>query len=157
MDISPDRKRPAHLPVYHLVNRPSIIFLTLCTKNRKQVLACDDSHSTLLAAWRESKGWIIGRYVIMPDHIHLFCAPSSFDESISLASWIRFWKSKATQQWHRPSKKPLWQREYWDRQLRSQESYSDKWSYVCENPVRAGLAVSSENWPYSGELHELRW
>ena len=34
---------------------------------------------------------------------------------------------------------PIWQSDYFDRYLRSSESYSDKWQYVEQNPVRAGL------------------
>src|SRR6478672_8443810 len=41
----------------------------------------------------------------------------------------------------------LWQREYFDHVLRSDESYAEKWDYVRENPVRAGLVRSSNDWP----------
>ena len=30
---------------------------------------------------------------------------------------------------------PILQRDYWDRQLRRNESYSQKWKYVVNNPV----------------------
>ena len=36
--------------------------------------------------------------------------------------------------------------------LRSDESYSQKWNYVRENPVRAGLVKSAADWPYQGEI-----
>jgi putative transposase len=36
--------------------------------------------------------------------------------------------------------------------LRNDESYSQKWEYVRENPVRAGLVVRADEWPYQGEL-----
>jgi hypothetical protein len=39
-----------------------------------------------------------------------------------------------------------------DHLLRSDESYAEKWNYVRENPVRAGLAQSAEDWPYAGEI-----
>jgi hypothetical protein len=32
---------------------------------------------------------------------------------------------------------PIWQREFFDHLLRSEESYDQKWNYVRENPVRA--------------------
>jgi hypothetical protein len=37
------------------------------------------------------------------------------------------------------------------------ESYSQKWQYVRENPVRAALVARTEEWPYSGRVHEIRW
>ena len=50
---------------------------------------------------------------------------------------------------------PIWQLEFFDHVLRSAKSYSEKWDYVRENPVRAGLAVAAEHWPYAGECELL--
>ena len=41
---------------------------------------------------------------------------------------------------------------FFDHVIRSSESYAEKWSYVQENPVRAGLVVDASDWPYSGEI-----
>ena len=49
-------------------------------------------------------------------------------------------------------KRPLWQPGFFDHVLRHDESYSQKWEYVRENPVRAGLVVRADEWPYQGEL-----
>jgi hypothetical protein len=46
----------------------------------------------------------------------------------------------------------LWQPAFFDHILRSDESYGEKWNYVRENPVRAGLVKSSVDWPYQGEI-----
>src|SRR4051794_11733079 len=59
--------------------------------------------------------------------------------------------------WPYREQAPIWQREAWDTQLRRQESYASKWEYVVNNPVRAGLTKRAEDWPYQGELNELRW
>lgn len=50
---------------------------------------------------------------------------------------------------------PIWQRDYFDRFLRTAESYGNKWDYVCNNPVRAGLVASAADWPYQGVIYEL--
>jgi len=50
---------------------------------------------------------------------------------------------------------PIWQSDYFDRYLRSSESYSDKWQYVEQNPVRAGLVGHVEDWPYHGTINDL--
>jgi putative transposase len=49
----------------------------------------------------------------------------------------------------------VWQEEFFDHVLRSSESYSQKWDYVKENPVRAGLVKSSKEWPWQGEIEPL--
>ena len=50
---------------------------------------------------------------------------------------------------------PIWQRDYFDRYLRSSESYSEKWQYVEQNPVRAGLVGRVEDWPHHGTINNL--
>jgi putative transposase len=52
-----------------------------------------------------------------------------------------------TRAWPRRNEIPIWQREYWDRQLRSDESYAQKWDYVVNNPVRHGYVACAEDWP----------
>lgn len=52
---------------------------------------------------------------------------------------------------------PLFQRDCWDRQLRNGESYSNKWQYVRNNPVRKGLVADADGWPFQGEMNVLHW
>ncbi len=137
------RKHPIHLDVHDRRDAPIIVFLTVCTKDRKAILAA-------------ARMWQVGRYVIMPDHIHLFCAPGK-SETQPLLQWVKYWKSSAARNWIKSADSPVWQRHFWDTQLRRSESYDQKWQYVVENPVRAGLVARSEDWSFQGELNELRW
>ncbi len=41
---------------------------------------------------------------------------------------------------------------FFDHLLRNDESYAQKWEYVRQNSVRAGLVESPEDWPYQGEI-----
>ena len=41
---------------------------------------------------------------------------------------------------------------FFDDVLRNDESYGQKWEYVRENPVRAGLVARADEWPYEGEF-----
>jgi putative transposase len=151
-----NRKSPVHLPIREIFNTSVIVYLTVCTKRRKPILADDKAHALLLEAWRAAGAWLVGRYVIMPDHLHLFCAPTEHD-SLPITNWITFWKSYATRRWPNSGESPVWQRHFWDTQLRRSESYEQKWQYVVENPVRAGLVARSEDWPYQGEMNVLHW
>ncbi len=150
------RKRPAHFAVVEQSFRSNIIFLTVCAQDRKPIFANEAAHGTLLAAWQAATAWRVGRYTIMPDHIHLFCAPASLQHP-PLAGWVQYWKSLASRQWPHPHEQPIWQRDHWDRQLRSGESYGEKWAYVRKNPVRKGLVASADAWPYQGEPNVLWW
>jgi len=153
---APSRKRPAHMPVVDTGNLSPIVFLTVCTKDHCSLFASPDVHALLTESWRAAEHWHVGRYVVMPDHIHLFCCPATRPPE-SLRSWVKYWKTLVSRRWPRPSEHPIWQQDVWDTQLRSGESYSGKWQYVRENPVRAGLAERSDDWPYQGELNMLPW
>ena len=93
----------------------------------------------------------VGRYVIMPDHVHLFVAfPMA---GLTLSEWIGGLKTMLGKKLLRLGiQKPHWQEGFFDHVLRSAESYAQKWEYVRMNPVRAGLCEKPEQWPYQGEI-----
>ena len=47
---------------------------------------------------------------------------------------------------------PFWQRDFFDHLIRSEESYSEKWNYVKENPVRQNLVEYAEQWEFTGSI-----
>lgn len=75
----------------------------------------------------------------MPDHLHVFVA---FDDEIgNLPTWMKSLKNALSKQLRSLGiVAPHWQKGFFDHVLRSGESYSEKWEYVRENPMRAGLA-----------------
>lgn len=93
----------------------------------------------------------VGRYVLMPDHVHLFVAfPPT---GITLSKWVQSLRTVPGKELLRLGfQKPHWQEGFFDHVLRSAESYSQKWEYVRVNPVRAGLVSDPEDWPYQGEI-----
>ena len=133
-----------------------IYFLTVCTHSRAPWLACAAIHKSLVAFCSRGaeRGAFVGRYVLMPDHIHLFVAFQP--GTITLSAWMKSLKnslSKVLRAMEKPS--PHWQDGFFDHALRSSESYEKKWLYVKDNPVRAGLVSRAEDWPYQGEFHRL--
>lgn len=135
-----------------------LYFLTLCCADRRHVLANDKAANILLNAWQNSPrlyGWIIGCYVIMPDHVHFFARPLSHGKPLS--TFMRNWKRWTANQIIKQAAltPPLWQPEFFDHVIRSADSYSEKWAYVQANPVRAGLAPTPDLWPYTGEIIPL--
>jgi REP element-mobilizing transposase RayT len=92
----------------------------------------------------------------MPDHVHLFCAPRKLPLT-PLKGWVQFWRAEVTRHWPHVGEKPIWQKDFFDRQIRSGESYHQKWLYLWENPIKSGLIKNPEDWPYQGELNVLQW
>ena len=120
----------------------------------------------------------VGRYVIMPDHVHFFVRGNP---DFVLSSWIGGLKramSVTVLKGPQPARlncggtrvacddreiaadtaastgkaKPLWQPGFFDHVLRNDESYGQKWEYVRDNPVRADLVKQWHEWPYQGEI-----
>ena len=148
----PKRRKPAS-GVFISSKHPTIVFLTICTKNRFPWLANPEAHELLVNVWKESKAWLVGYYVLMPDHVHLFCAPN--DMVTSLDNWVLYWKRLFSRKC--PHSDWKWQSQKWDTRLRRTESYQEKWEYVRHNPVRKELVSDPDEWLYQGMLNELRW
>ena len=134
-----------------------VFFVTCCTYRKRPKLDNDAFHKAFVSfAVRAASDFniAVGRYVIMPDHLHLFVAgPNEFD----LGVWVGSMKRVLTKSLPDSDlQDPIWQRGFFDHVLRSDEGYAQKWDYVRENPVRAGLVSDPEKWPYSGEIVDLR-
>ena len=150
--ILPCRRQPA-TGVNLDLHRKTIVFVTVCTKDRRRWLATENAHELLRTVWREANAWLVGRYVLMPDHLHLFAAP--FDLGFTIETWCTYWKRRFGQahnnlEWR-------WQTSVFHHRLRHGDSYEEKWRYVLANPVRANLVTSSSQWPYQGCIHDLPW
>ena len=146
-----ERKHPVH-GIVATSSAPVLVFLTVCTRKRQPWLATPEVHQMLRAAWAGEQPWAVGRYVVLPDHIHMFVAPVL---GRPLEPWVTFWKRSVTRAHGNPAWR--WQTDHWDRRLRREESNAQKWQYVALNPVRHGLVKRPEDWPYQGELNTLAW
>ena len=227
----PQRRHPSRNSVMtHLDNRAIMLYVTVVTGKRNAILADKAVQDCIVAAWKAAADWLVGRYVIMPDHIHFFCAPATYPPP-DFHRWMKQWKAQVSRSFpiglragrahgrvalvatgtpadtahgraalvatgngadaahgrvalvatengadaalpptddaaatsaalpnvplSRPP--PLFQRDCWDRQLRTGESYAQKWEYVRNNPVRKGLVAHADEWPYQGQVNVLEW
>ncbi len=101
-----------------------------------------------------ARGVTVGRYVLMPDHVHLFAGFGP--ASPALSEWMKGLKAVMARYLKGQSVPgPYWQKGFFDHVMRSSESYEQKWIYVRENPVRAGLVRNWQEWPYQGEIERL--
>ena len=146
------REHPAE-GVFVFRGQPTIVFLTVCSWKRQVQLANSEVHNAMVASWQKADAWMVGFYMVMPDHLHLFCSPKN--EKHRVEQWVTFWKRLVRRQLGAPQ--PLLQAHSFHRRLRRDENYSEKWEYVRLNPVRAGLVSDPDEWPYQGVLSELRW
>ena len=133
-------------------------FVTICTYRRQAILANESIHTEFREFCRrgEEQGIAIGRYVVMPNHIHVFVAMPR--DGMSLPQWAKSLKSVLGKGLLAAGvSRPHWQEGFFDHVLRSEESYSEKWKYVQMNPVRAMLCRRPTDWPYQGEATAIRF
>jgi REP-associated tyrosine transposase len=129
-----------------------LFFVTFCTYERQRLLASDTVHTAFVSFATRAhleQNVAVGRYVIMPDHVHFFVRRP---DELELGRWVGMLKQALAKHIASSGTSPIWQRGFFDHLLRSDESYGDKWNYVRENPVRAGLVTRADDWPYSGEI-----
>jgi putative transposase len=83
----------------------------------------------------------------MPDDLHMFIGvPGDAQLSRLIRDFRRITARMA---------KIDWQRNFFDHRLRHDESLAEKFEYICQNPVRAGLITESEERPYAIDASDL--
>jgi REP-associated tyrosine transposase len=118
-------KLPPRLPRV-FTNNP-LYFVTFCTHRRRKLPATNSVNDALVkfAIRAEAQHCIaVGRYVIMPDHLHLFVrGPDDF----RLCQWIGTPKQYLAKTIGlTEASQPIWQRGFFDHLLQSEESYRQK-------------------------------
>lgn len=141
------KDRPHRLDLIY-ISQP-LYFVTFATRDRKSIPSLDRAQLALerYAHCAIEKFCVaLGRYVIMPDHVHLFVRGS---EAFALSSWVGGLKRTISVALRSPR---LWQPGFFDHLVRSDENYAEKWNYVRDNPIRAGLVKTADDWQYQGEI-----
>ena len=90
----------------------------------------------------------------MPDHLHLLVKAQRDD--CNLKRFISRGKQYSGFYFKRTMKQTLWQRYGYERVLRNEADTIVFARYIVENPVRAGLVVSTLDYPFWGSSTRLR-
>jgi len=137
--------RPPRIPVMLPWECQVIYFITLCVVPRCNALANAAAWKAVCEALGQLNKWNTYCIMVMSDHIHLLSAPS--DRELSIAAFLK-WFKRWFNEGYDAGEKWWWQPGGFDRLLRTSESVHEKWNYIRENPVRAGLVTHWKQWPY---------
>jgi REP element-mobilizing transposase RayT len=142
---------PPRIPVWLRWEQSVIYFVTICVKDRKRVLANDAAFDAFKNAAAKLREWRVLAAILMPDHLHIVVAPRERDARLgNFSAALKRWMLKELDaSWE-------WQLGCFDRLLRSDESLHEKWFYLQENPVCAGLVSNWRGWPYRFEFNEQK-
>ncbi|PYL15128.1 MAG: hypothetical protein DMF46_07120 [Verrucomicrobia bacterium] len=138
--------------------RLPIYFVTACTHERRPILNNGDIHTRFIEFGKEGadNGDWLGAYVLMADHLHAFVVID--DERTTLSTWMKSLKNTISKVLRGNGiLSPHWQKGFFDHILRSGNLCAEKWEYVRDNPVRAGLVEKWNEWPFVGEIFDLEF
>ena len=116
-----------------------VYFCTLVAHQRNPLFANNLVHLgfRFFAERAVDHGVFVGRYVLMPDHIHFFVGFAP--DAVNLSTWVKSLKNALSKSLRANGiASPHWQKGFFDHILRSEESYCQKWEYVRQNPVGKG-------------------
>lgn len=134
-------------------------FFTLALQDRKQDLLV--RHIGILrqafAEVRARHPFEITAVCVLPDHLHLLVKLPEHDQNYSMR--LRLIKAKFSRALPKtetvsPSRRHknecgIWQRRYWEHEIRSQEDLNAHIDYIHINPVKHGYVTRVADWPYS--------
>jgi putative transposase len=132
---------------------------------RRQPILCDETIRNALRGAietvRVARPFVIDAWVLLPDHLHCVWTLPDGDADFSTrwmfikravslacradyhrADWVTASKLK-----HRES--TLWQRRFWEHQIRDADDFARHVDYIHFNPVKHGHVQQAEDWPYS--------
>ena len=154
----PQRKHLKRIPVWLPLEQTVVYLVTACCAQRRKIFARSETvrvGAECLRRIAQRQGWTVLKVCFMPDHVHLLLSPMKEREQ-SLSEFMRAWKSCVVLRLRRDGDtEEIWQREFHDRLLRTDEKLNEKWEYVRQNPVRAGWCRESEEYPFSGTPEEI--
>lgn len=145
-----------HLPHWQIGG--SWYFLTFRSKG---LSLTPDARSILseeiLVGHRRKYGLAIA--VVMPDHVHLLLRPLKKDENgfFALVEFMKPLKGVSANRVNRLLGRSgsVWQDESFDRIVRDEREWLEKYRYVRNNAVKAGLADKPEDYPWLLERDDL--
>jgi len=146
------RRKPNRLDraVYSV---PYAFSLTIVTEGREPVFQQQrfaDRGMWALKRAAERNDIAVLAYCFMPDHLHLLVhlkTPGS-----SVIEFARYFKQLSGYHYKHETGNQLWQKSYYDHAVRLEEDVRRVAQYIFENPVRAGLAASVNEYPHTGSL-----
>jgi putative transposase len=129
-------------------------FITSVTAQRKGIFQRTTAADLLVDVfldYRDQGRYLLHEFVIMPDHFHALLTPAT---EISLERAVQFIKGGFS--FRLKSGMPVWQASFTNHRIRDDEDLEQHREYIRMNPVRAGLAMKVEDYPYSSASGKFR-
>jgi REP element-mobilizing transposase RayT len=144
MELPQRRKLPHETPLWVDPQAETYFITVNCQQRGTNPLATPAVAEPLLESVRFRNDrclWFAHLFLVMPDHVHgLFSFPPS---AHTVQETVSLWK-----RWTARQLGIVWQRDFFEHRLRSDESRREKADYILANPVRKGLVKEPREWPW---------
>jgi len=153
------------MPRYRRASTPGgTYFFTVVTYRRRKILIEPESRVILRKVIKEVKQrypFTIEAWILLPDHLHsIWTLPPGDNDYPKRWGMIKAGFSKQAkslfhrQEWMNETKtrrreSTIWQRRYWEHQIRNEDDYRRHMDYLHYNPVKHRLARRVIDWPHS--------
>jgi putative transposase len=131
----------------HLENAGRTYYITFVSQHREELPESARTVVLQTITRRHRRDYFLHGTVVMPDHVHMVSTPFERTRLTAMMQQIKSVSSHDIRLVFGGSG-PIWQREYFDRILRSDEDIRKKVEYIVANPVRAGLVVRPDDYPW---------
>ena len=142
--------------------RGGTFFFTVVTFKRMRILTKESNVDSLRESLKhviESHPFKIAAFVLLPDHLHCIWTLPEHDSDFS-TRWrlikTRFtrkcddrFKHEAFESRKRKKEQTVWQRRFWEHQIRDELDFQKHVEYIHYNPVHHKYARRPIDWPYS--------
>lgn len=131
----------------------SVYFITWRGKPGEVLSPAERSISLASLRYWDGLKWTLYAAVIMPDHVHALVQPLTLPEGggvYDLAEIIHSVKRFSVYQINRQrgSRGSIWQDERYDRIVRDEAEFLEKWQYIINNPLKKELVVRPKDYPW---------
>ncbi|MCA1248508.1 transposase [Massilia sp. MS-15] len=150
------------MPHYRRALAGSTYFFTVVTHRRRPILCDEPMRIALRSAIGKVRGRLpfdIDAMVLMPDHLHCIWTLPDGDTNFSLR-WSqikhhvsytcrRLYPATVSASRQRQRTAAIWQRRFWEHQIRDERDLERHVDYIHYNPVKHGFVQAAFAWPYS--------
>ncbi|HEY5602579.1 MAG TPA: transposase [Gammaproteobacteria bacterium] len=153
------------MPQYRRSKIPgTAYFFTVVTHHRQPLLTEPKSRLSLrqtIMEVRFSHPFKVDAWVLLPDHMHCIWTLPENDHDFSKrwglikAGFTKkvgrlFYREELASDSRRDHREAtIWQRRFWEHQIRDETDYQRHMDYIHFNPVKHGLVKQVKDWPYS--------
>ncbi|MBI3411743.1 MAG: transposase [Planctomycetes bacterium] len=123
------------------------------------ILLSEVERGMVMSALRHWDGqrWKVYAAVVMPDHMHALVLPLVKGDGVwdlqELVHSVKSFSAHAVNK-HRGRRGPVWQDERYDRWMRDEDEFAEKWQYIADNPMKSGLVKGTEEYQWLYLLEE---